>query len=53
MRHAPKLGAMRLSASPERVEIELGERSYPILIGGDLLGDPQNFAGAAGGRHAP
>jgi 3-dehydroquinate synthase len=35
---------MRLSASPECVEIQLGERSYPILIGSDLLGEPTNFA---------
>ncbi|HJS03152.1 MAG TPA: 3-dehydroquinate synthase [Variovorax sp.] len=32
-----------MSASPECVEIQLGERSYPILIGSDLLGDPANF----------
>ncbi|MGJ7508475.1 3-dehydroquinate synthase [Variovorax sp. GT1P44] len=35
---------MRLSVPTERVEIQLGERSYPILIGNDLLGDPGNFA---------
>jgi 3-dehydroquinate synthase len=35
---------MRLPASPECVEIQLGERSYPILIGSNLLGDPKNFA---------
>ncbi len=34
---------MRLSASPERVEIRLGERSYPILIGSDLLSEPDNL----------
>jgi 3-dehydroquinate synthase len=34
---------MRLTAPPERVEIQLGERSYPILIGTDLLGDPTNL----------
>ena len=32
------------SASPERVDIQLGERSYPILIGTGLLDDPQSFA---------
>jgi 3-dehydroquinate synthase len=32
------------SLPPERVEIELGERSYPILIGGGLLQDPSHFA---------
>lgn len=35
---------MRLAIPTERVEIQLGERSYPILIGSDLLGDPGNFA---------
>jgi 3-dehydroquinate synthase len=35
---------MRLSASPECVEIQLGERSYPILIGSDLLGEPKHLA---------
>ena len=33
-----------LSAPPERVDIQLGERSYPILIGAGLLDDPQSFA---------
>jgi hypothetical protein len=33
-----------LSASPERVDIQLGERSYPILIGAGLLENPANFA---------
>ena len=32
------------TASPERVNISLGDRSYPILIGADLLGDPAHFA---------
>ena len=35
---------MRVSASPECVEIQLGERSYPILIGSDLLGESKSFA---------
>ncbi|MDM0000485.1 3-dehydroquinate synthase [Variovorax sp. J22P240] len=35
---------MPLSASPERVEIELGERSYSILIGAGLLHEPGHFA---------
>ena len=35
---------MPLLASPECVEIQLGERSYQILIGSDLLGDPRSFA---------
>ncbi len=34
---------MRLSAPPECVEIELGERSYPILIGSGLFGEPKHF----------
>jgi len=36
---------MPLTISHERVEIELGDRSYPILIGSGLLNDPQAFAG--------
>ena len=35
---------MRLSVPPERVEIQLGERSYPILIGSRLLDDPGHFS---------
>jgi 3-dehydroquinate synthase len=34
---------MRVSASPECVEIQLGERSYPILIGSELLCEPGSF----------
>ncbi len=34
---------MPVTVSVERVEIELGERSYSILIGSDLLGDLCNF----------
>ncbi|MDM0076691.1 3-dehydroquinate synthase [Variovorax sp. J2P1-59] len=34
---------MRLSVPPEHVEIQLGERSYPIWIGSGLLGDPSNY----------
>ncbi|WP_219212725.1 3-dehydroquinate synthase [Variovorax boronicumulans] len=30
-------------ALPQRVDIRLGDRSYPILIGADLLGDPSQF----------
>src|SRR6516225_4074060 len=33
-----------LRAAPTRVQIDLGERSYPILIGGDLLADPGTWA---------
>ena len=32
-----------LSAPPERVDIQLGDRSYPILIGAGLLDDPRSF----------
>lgn len=35
---------MRLSVPPECVEIHLGERSYPIFIGNELLKDPHSFA---------
>ena len=37
---------MPLPVPPERVEIQLGERSYQILIGSELLGDPRSFAAA-------
>ena len=33
-----------LQAAPTRVQIALGDRSYPILIGGDLLCDPRTWA---------
>ncbi|NMM08222.1 3-dehydroquinate synthase [Polaromonas sp.] len=36
---------MQASTSPQRVDIDLGERSYPILIGPSLLGDAATFAG--------
>ncbi|MNX20631.1 3-dehydroquinate synthase [Variovorax boronicumulans] len=35
--------ALSAPPKPERVEIQLGERSYPILIGGGLLEDPASF----------
>ncbi|SCK44615.1 3-dehydroquinate synthase [Variovorax sp. HW608] len=35
---------MPLSAPPESVEIQLGDRSYPILIGSGLVGEPGSFA---------
>ncbi len=35
---------MHLPISSHAVEIELGDRSYPILIGGSLLGDPETYA---------
>ena len=33
-----------LRVPPTQVQIDLGERSYPILIGGDLLSDPDTWA---------
>jgi 3-dehydroquinate synthase len=33
-----------LRVPPAQVQIALGERSYPILIGGDLLSDPDTWA---------
>ena len=33
-----------LHAAPTRVQIDLGDRSYPILIGGGLLSDPSTWA---------
>ena len=36
-----------LLAAPARVQIDLGDRSYPILIGGGLLSDPQTWASQA------
>lgn len=33
------------TSSPIEVRIELGERSYPILIGSGLLRDPQTYGG--------
>ncbi|WP_431275382.1 3-dehydroquinate synthase [Variovorax ureilyticus] len=35
---------MPLSAPPESVEIQLGDRSYPILIASGLLREPGSFA---------
>lgn len=32
------------AAHRDRVEIDLGDRSYPILIGADLLRDPDSFS---------
>ena len=43
---------MSLPQHVERVSIELAERSYPILIGAGLLGDPQAYAGLPQGRSA-
>ena len=52
----PKLGRMQaptsLPGSPHRIEISLGERSYPILIGSALLDDPQTWADLPGAASA-
>ena len=37
-------------AAPTRVQIDLGDRSYPILIGGELLSDPATWAPQADRR---
>ncbi|RYY90542.1 MAG: 3-dehydroquinate synthase, partial [Comamonadaceae bacterium] len=42
-RPAPKLAAM-LTPSPQRIDIALGERSYPILIAAGLLQRPTDWA---------
>jgi 3-dehydroquinate synthase len=39
-----------LQAAPTRVNISLGDRSYPIVIGGDLLADPDTWAPQADAR---
>ncbi len=43
---------MSLSALTERVSINLAERSYPILVGGGLLGDAHTFADLPAGSAA-
>jgi 3-dehydroquinate synthase len=44
------MAAANLSASPavQRVDISLGERSYPILIGSGLLGQDDSWGDSAG-----
>ena len=37
-------------AAPTEVRIDLGDRSYPILIGGELLADPATWAPQANRR---
>ena len=37
-------------AAPTQVHIDLGDRSYPILIGGELLSDPATWAPQANRR---
>jgi 3-dehydroquinate synthase len=46
MQTSPEL----LHAQPTRVQIALGDRSYPILIGAGLLGDPGTWAPQANAR---
>src|SRR5471032_379354 len=41
-----------LRAAPTRVQIDLGDRSYPILIGGELLSDPATWAPQANRKAA-
>ena len=41
-----------LRAAPARVQIDLGDRSYPILIGGDLLSDEATWAPQANRKGA-
>ena len=36
---------MQASTPPQRVDIDLGERSYPILIGPSLMNDAASYAG--------
>jgi 3-dehydroquinate synthase len=43
---------MRLPVPPDRVDIQLGERSYPILIGSGLLGDSRSFDAAPAASQA-
>jgi 3-dehydroquinate synthase len=40
------------AAAAERVAIDLGDRSYDIVIGRGLLGDPASYAGLPRARHA-
>ncbi|HSU23332.1 3-dehydroquinate synthase [Comamonadaceae bacterium OTU4NAUVB1] len=37
------LRAPDAASATERIDIDLGDRGYPILIGAGLLGDPSNF----------
>jgi 3-dehydroquinate synthase len=37
-------------AAPTQVHIDLGDRSYPILIGGELLSNPETWAAQANRR---
>ncbi len=53
----PKLGLMTDTADPTRptslsVRIDLGERSYPILIGSGLLAQADSFSGLPRAAHA-
>ena len=37
--------------APRRIEVALGARSYPVLVGAGLLRQPQHWAGRLRGRH--
>jgi len=43
---------MQGTSFAQQVHIDLGERSYPILIGGGLLADPAAYEGAVAGTYA-
>ena len=43
---------MQSTLSPQRVDIDLGERSYPILIGTALVGEAATFSGLPEGSAA-
>lgn len=50
---SPEITAPRASsATPERVDISLGDRSYPILIGAGLLDDPASFTNVSAAASA-
>jgi 3-dehydroquinate synthase len=56
-RNAPSQDSQRLhdpmsSFTPIELKVELGERSYPILIGPELLGNDARLAASVAGSHA-
>ncbi len=50
--HSPSMQTTPGLAGIQRVPIDLGERSYPILIGSGLLADPAAFDAVAAGADA-
>ncbi len=46
------LSAVRATSSPIAVPIDLGDRSYSILIGGHVIDDPTAYEGLPKGAHA-